>query len=83
MTMTLASRAEALFTSPLQPSDLPTPAQVRAAIRCSLRTHHGIRGCAAEFAAEHGDHPDTASARVRWALAQAATIDDRLRPANP
>jgi hypothetical protein len=70
--MTLTRRAEALFTSSLQPSDRPTSAQVRAAIVTSLRTHRGIRGCAAALAAEYGEHPETATARMRWALDVAA-----------
>jgi hypothetical protein len=82
MTMTLTSRAEALFTSPLQPSDRPTPTQVRAAIEQSMRTHHGPRGCVAALAAEYGEHPETASHRMRWALALAAVTDDRLRAAS-
>lgn len=68
--MTPATGAEALFTSPLQPSERPTTAEVRAAIRLSLRAHHGARGCAAAVAVEYGEHPETAVARMRWALAQ-------------
>ena len=29
----------------------------------------GVRGCAARVAGEFGDHPDTAVARMSWALA--------------
>jgi hypothetical protein len=68
ITMLSATMAEALFASSLQPSDAPTAAEVRAAIRMSLRRHHGSRGCAAFCAAEYGDHPDTAVARMRWAI---------------
>lgn len=68
--MTLATGAEALFTSPLQPSEQPTAADVRAAVLLSLRTHHGARGCAAAVAVEFGEHPETAVTRMRWALAQ-------------
>jgi hypothetical protein len=68
--MTPATSAEALFTSPLQPSEHPTVAQVRAAIRRSLVLHHGARGCAADCAAEYGEHPDIAVPRMRWALAE-------------
>ena len=68
--MTLATGAEALFTSPLQPSECPTAVDIRAAIRRSLRAHHGARGCAAAVAVEFGEHPETAVARMRWALAQ-------------
>jgi hypothetical protein len=70
--MTLTTSAEALFASPLQPSEQPSAAEVRAAILHSLRTNHGARGCAAVVAAEYGDHPETAAARMRWALAKAA-----------
>jgi len=61
--------AEALFASTLQPSEHPTAEQVTAAVRDSLRRHGGQQGCASICAAEYGDHPDTAPARMRWALA--------------
>jgi hypothetical protein len=68
--------AEALFLSYLQPSDRPTAARIREAIRMSLRSHGGEAGCAAAVAAEYGEHPETAVARMRWALALAAfTVD--------
>lgn len=70
--MTLASRAEALFISNLQPSEHPTADQLAAAIRASLRAHGGSRGCAGAFAAEYIEHPETARDRMRWALAAAA-----------
>jgi hypothetical protein len=72
--MTLASRAEALFSSPLQPSDTPTRAQICAAMAASLRANRGIRGCAAALAAEYGEHPDTAPTRMRWALGLASAV---------
>ena len=72
--MTLATGAEPLFTSPLQPSQQPTAAEVHAAIRLGLRTHHGVRGCAAAVAVEYGEHPETAVARMRWALAQVGAV---------
>jgi hypothetical protein len=34
----------------------------------------GIGGCAAEVAGEFGDHPDTAAARMTWALATIRTV---------
>jgi hypothetical protein len=71
-----AVRAEALFASTLQPSESPTPDQVRRAITTALR-RWGVRGCAARVAGEFGDHPDTAAARMSWAL---ATIN-RVYPA--
>ena len=66
--MSPATLAEALFASTLQPSDSPTPDQIRAAIRSSLRAHRGSRGCAAACATEYGNHPETAVQRMRWAL---------------
>lgn len=70
--MTLTIRAEALFASPLQPSDRPDPRQVEAAAEASLRSL-GAAGCAAVMAAEFGEHPETAAARMRWALSLART----------
>lgn len=64
--------AEALFVSCLQPSERPTTEQVRSAISTSLQTYGGPTGCAVRFAAEFGDHPEEAAARMRWALQLAA-----------
>ena len=66
--MSLAVAAEALFVSPLQPSEHPTAAQVEAAIDDSLRSFGGPSGCACWLAAEYGDHPEVAADRMRWAL---------------
>jgi hypothetical protein len=63
-----AVRAEALFASTLQPSGSTSPDQVRAAVATTLR-RLGNGGCAARMADEFGDHPDTAVARMCWALA--------------
>jgi hypothetical protein len=60
--------AEALFVSTLQPSGSPSPDQIRSAVATTLR-RLGLRGCAARVAGEFGDHPDTAVARMGWALA--------------
>jgi hypothetical protein len=67
-------RAEALFASFLQPSEVPTVTQIVEAIAASLRAHGGVAGCAAAVAAEYGEHPDVAVARMRWALALSALI---------
>jgi UDP:flavonoid glycosyltransferase YjiC (YdhE family) len=64
-----AARAEALFISMLQPSDDPTPMQVRAAVAAGLR-RNGMRGCAGRVAHEFGAHPIEAVARMSWVLAQ-------------
>jgi hypothetical protein len=65
--MDVPTLAEALFVSPLRPTDRPALPQVRAAIADSLR-RMGARGCLAAMAEEFGDHPETAPARMRWAL---------------
>jgi hypothetical protein len=65
-------RAEALFVSPLQPSEHPNAAAVRTAIGVSFREFGGAGGCAAQCAAEFGEHPEVAVPRMRWALTLAA-----------
>jgi hypothetical protein len=64
---------EAVFASPLQPSDPATADVVAEAISCALR-QFGVRGCAGRMAQEFGDHPDAAAGRMRWVrqLAHAA-----------
>jgi hypothetical protein len=62
-----AVRAEALFVSDLQSSGAPSPDQVRRAVTTMVR-RLGVRGCAARMASEFGDHPETAVARMCWAL---------------
>ena len=57
----------------LQPSGAPCPDQVRRAAATTLR-RLGVRGCAAQVAGEFGDHPDTAVARMSWALATVHAI---------
>jgi len=59
--------AEALFASSLQPSDHPTREEVRRAIRRCLAVS-GLVGCVAVVATEYGEHPDSAVARMSWAL---------------
>jgi hypothetical protein len=65
--MKLATQAEALFVSSLQPSDQPTLDQVVAAIAVNLQ-ERGVTGCADVLSAEYGAHPDEAAHRMRWAL---------------
>ncbi|WP_433611630.1 hypothetical protein ACQP2P_44845 [Dactylosporangium sp. CA-139114] len=64
-----AVRAEALFASDLQGSQTPARSEIRMAIAATLR-RVGVQGCAARVASEFGDHPETAVARMAWALAQ-------------
>jgi hypothetical protein len=68
-----AVRAEALFVSTLQSAGSPSAEQVRLAVATTLR-RLGIRGCAAQMASEFGEHPDTAVARMGWALATIRTV---------
>jgi hypothetical protein len=63
-----AAQAAALFVSDVSATDHPTDVQVDDAIRRSLRTHGGSRGCAADLAAAYGDRPELAVPRMRWAL---------------
>ena len=67
MTMEQTVRVEALFLSDLQPSQCPTSEQIAAAVETAWR-RLGSVGCAAAAAAEYGEHPDIASARMRWVL---------------
>jgi hypothetical protein len=56
---------EALFASPLQPSDGPTAETVAEAIGSTVR-RLGAAGCTSHTAEEFGDHPDEAAERMRW-----------------
>ncbi|MFI5916312.1 hypothetical protein [Dactylosporangium sp. NPDC051541] len=64
-----AVRAEALFASDLQSSQCPARGEIRGAVAATLR-RMGVQGCAARVAGEFGDHPETAVARMAWALAE-------------
>jgi hypothetical protein len=66
-TVLTVARAEALFTSQLATGSRPTYDVVETAIRVAVRTHGGVRGCAADVAAEYGDYPEVAAPRMRWA----------------
>lgn len=59
--------AEALFASDLQPSEHRDLLDLNDAANQTL-AQLGCKGCEARVAAEFGDHPDTAAARMRWAL---------------
>jgi hypothetical protein len=73
-----SARADALFASPLQRSDEPSPAQVHQAIAAALAAF-GIQGCAARVAQAYGDHPETAVPRMRWARAASAGTSGAVR----
>jgi hypothetical protein len=59
------ARCRALFSSALQPSDVPTADMVAAAISHAVQ-QFGTGGCAGRMAQEFGDHPDAAARRMRW-----------------
>jgi hypothetical protein len=56
---------EALFASPLQPSDALTAERVADAIGSTVR-RLGTRGCASHMAQAFGDNPEAATDRMRW-----------------
>ena len=56
---------EALFASPLQPSDTLTTETVTDAIGSTVR-RLGAAGCTSRMAEEFGDHPEDATRRMRW-----------------
>lgn len=68
MTTLKTALAEALFASPVQPSDCPTRSAARRAAFAALERFEED-GCACCVAAEFGDHYDTAAARMAWAVA--------------
>jgi hypothetical protein len=65
------AQADALFASPLQRSDEPSPGQVRRAIAAAVAAY-GDPGCAARVAQAFGEHPETAVTRMRWARTMVA-----------
>lgn len=68
MTRTIeAVRAEALFVSTVQASEAPGGDRVRDAVTATLR-RVGELGCAVQVAGEFGEHPETAAARMGWAI---------------
>ena len=56
---------EALFASPLQPSDILTAEMVADAIGSTVR-RLSTTGCTSRVAEEFGNHPEEASERMRW-----------------
>lgn len=66
LNLTIA-RAEALFASTLSACEPHDREELRAGIAAAVRHYHGVAGCAALMAAEFGEHPELAAARMRWA----------------
>ena len=77
------TRAAALFLSTLSAHNEPTDAEVLTAIRESLLTHGGARGCAADVAARYGDYPELAVPRMRWAKSVVESLDARRHARLP
>ena len=73
MTTVEAVRAEALFASSLQLSEHPAADEVRGAVAATLR-RFGIGGCVIRVAGEFGEYPESAVARMRWALDMVRTV---------
>jgi hypothetical protein len=73
-----ALQADALFASALQRSDELSVNQIRGAIAVALDMYGGA-GCAGRVAQEFGDHPETATVRMRWARATVAGLDGQVR----
>lgn len=67
-----AVRAEALFVSAVQASEAPGVDRVRDAVTVTL-DRIGELGCAVHVAGEFGEHPETAAARMGWALTAVRT----------
>ena len=75
-----AARAEALFNSRLATGSQPAYDVVQEAIVIAIRAHGGVRGCAADVAAEYGHHPELAVPRMRWARAVVERLYQQRRP---
>jgi hypothetical protein len=72
-----AARAAALFVSDLSATEQPTAVLVEAAIKHSLQSHGGVRGCTADVAAAYGDYPELAPGRMRWARGLVEALYER------
>jgi hypothetical protein len=75
------ARCEALFASPLQPSDALTAEAVADVIDSTAR-QLGPGGCAGRMAQEYGDHPEAAIERMRWARQLVGKLAEFPRPAS-
>jgi hypothetical protein len=69
--LSVTELAQILFASAMQASDEPSPDQVRTVIDDRLRAGDDTECCWC-VAQEAGDHPETYTVRMRWALCQVA-----------
>ena len=74
------AQCAALFASGLQRSDVLTSDAVADAVSRTVR-QFGIYGCVGLMAQEFGDHPDTATDRMRWIRQLVGEVP--ARPARP
>jgi hypothetical protein len=74
-----SARAAALFVSSLSATEQPTRTEAARAIRESLRTRGGTRGCVADMAARYGEYPELAAARMRWARGVVESLYEHRR----
>jgi len=65
--------AAALFCSPLQPSEHPSTMAELNAIEYQLKTR-GMAQCVCQVAAEYGEHPYEAAARMCWCRVEAVRV---------
>ena len=76
----VVTAAVALFCSFLQPSEHPNSRVELGEIERQLQTR-GVAGCACQVAAEYGEHPQEAAARMCWCRAEAVRVLDLDHPA--
>jgi hypothetical protein len=62
------ARAEALFASGVPTGEPLTRAQLNDVVAAAVLARGGVQACAAEMAAAFGERPESAPARMRWAL---------------
>jgi hypothetical protein len=72
--------ATVLFASALATGSRPSGATLDAAVDDALHAWGGPDGCIAVLAAAYGDYPETAAARMRWALSLATCDVPRPEP---
>jgi hypothetical protein len=79
-----AALAQLLFAGPLQPSQRPSPAMIRAAVDAQHNRCDGnLNVAAALVAQEAGDHPDCYAERMHWAIGCVALAYPDARRGRP
>jgi hypothetical protein len=63
----LSALAQVLFASPVQPSELRSPAAIRTTLEMQSRACHGnVAACLALVAQAAGDRPGVYASHMRW-----------------